>query len=260
MAAALLGSVKPVLGGHRNIIVRMFTPGTHTEVLKSCCPTSTVAVHVADDGVNIVTSAAATDQATLNTLLNEIKADYNAHRVSLTFHTIADTVNAVTSADASSLATSITLANEIKADYNAHRSQSGVHPYTDGARGVMNADATDLATCITLANEEKAVYNLHRTNTTEMFTIYGVTPGTYDVGIKADICISRKVTDVVFTEGVTTYAAFGMLFTGDASDNDMLSASDATLVNQEYYGTIGEGSTNGQFSGYGGDWLMPTCS
>ena len=134
---------------------------------------TTTLVHVINDSTNTVTSANASDQATVNTLLNEIKADYNTHIPSTTYHDAADTTNAVTSADASDLATSLTLANEIKADYNAHRSQAGVHPENDTGNGVTAADATDLASVITLANEIKADYNAHLSATvTSSGTIY----------------------------------------------------------------------------------------
>ena len=122
-------------------------------------------VHDVNDTTNPVTSSDATNQTTLNTLLNEIKTDYNAHRVSTTFHDAADSTNAVTSADATDAATSVTLANEIKTDYNAHRSQADVHPHDDSANEVTSADATNEATCITLANEIKTDYNAHLTAT-----------------------------------------------------------------------------------------------
>ena len=122
-------------------------------------------VHDVNDTTNAVTSSDATNQTTLNTLLNEIKTDYNAHRISTTFHDAADSTNTVTSADATDAATSVTLANEIKTDYNAHRSQADVHPHDDSANAVSSADATDEATCITLANEIKTDYNAHLTAT-----------------------------------------------------------------------------------------------
>jgi len=43
---------------------------------------SEAGVHLNDDSTNVVASADATDQASLDTLLNEMKADYNAHVVS----------------------------------------------------------------------------------------------------------------------------------------------------------------------------------
>ena len=134
--------------------------GSHTAI-----DGSTVAVHKIDDVVNPASSADATDQATLNTLLNEIKADYNAHRVSTAYHSAADTTNVVDAADASNEATSVTLANQIKAKYNAHRSQSGVHLNDDAYNEVTSANATNLATAQTLANEIKADYNLHLVTT-----------------------------------------------------------------------------------------------
>ncbi|MEA3281674.1 MAG: hypothetical protein U9Q68_03805 [Euryarchaeota archaeon] len=122
-------------------------------------------VHDVNDTTNSITSANASDQTTLNTLLNEIKSDYNAHVASTTFHDSADSTNTVTSADASDLATSMTLANEIKTDYNAHRNQADVHPHDDSGNVVSSADGTDLATTITLANEIKTDYNAHLTGT-----------------------------------------------------------------------------------------------
>ena len=62
----------------------------------------------------------ATDTASCITALNAIKADYNTHRASTTYHYNADATNTVTSADATDQASAITLANEIKTDLNAH--------------------------------------------------------------------------------------------------------------------------------------------
>lgn len=117
--------------------------------------------HKTNDTANNVTSANATNLPTLQTLLNEIKGDYNTHRVSTTYHVAADSTNAVTSANASDLATSITLVNELKLDINAHRSQSGVHVFNDTGNIIGNVDASDLTTAQTLANEIKVDYNAH---------------------------------------------------------------------------------------------------
>ena len=82
-------------------------------------------VHYADTAAHKVAmtalaTAAATDQTTLNTLLNAIKASYNTHRASTTYHYSADSTNVVTASAATDLATSITLANDIKAQMVAH--------------------------------------------------------------------------------------------------------------------------------------------
>jgi len=118
-------------------------------------------IHKLDDQANTTAAADADDAATLYTLLNEIKGDYNTHRASTTYHVAADNTNAVTSDNASSEATAVALANEIKADYNAHRSQSGAHYNSDANNEVTTDDATAEASAITLANEIKADYNLH---------------------------------------------------------------------------------------------------
>ena len=254
MSATLKGNIGLYSNIQINVIVRFFTPNTQTEVMKACSPTANVGIHLANDTTNVVTSANATDQATLNTLLNEIKADYNAHRVSTTFHSVADNTNAVTSADATDLATSLTLANEIKADYNAHRTQATIHPYNDYNNEVTSADSTDLATAETLANEIKADYNAHLTATANYFTIYGITPGTYDVGIKSGGYLSLLAASQVFTEGNTTNVNFGTFvgIAGDLIDNDWVTASDSSAFSSGY-------NKKGACYGYAGNWLIPAC-
>lgn len=120
-------------------------------------------VHIISDTDNIIRSADASDQATLNTLLNEIKTDYNLHIPDTDYHTIADSTNPVTAADATNEATSVTLSNEIKVKFNAHLTQSNVHPANDILNSVTTADSTNLASAITLGNEIKADFNLHTT-------------------------------------------------------------------------------------------------
>lgn len=86
-------------------------------------------VHLASTGVagvhmtasaETIAAADADDQTSANTLLNELKADYNTHLSESGVHINDDSTNTVSAANATDLATSITLANEIKADYNAH--------------------------------------------------------------------------------------------------------------------------------------------
>lgn len=100
------------------------------------------------------------------TLVNELKADYNAHRVLTAggVHGAADSTNAVTSADATDLASANTLANEIKTDYEAHRvlTAGSVHGAADSTNVVTAADATDLSTLITLVNDLRTQYEAHR--------------------------------------------------------------------------------------------------
>ncbi|MCJ7527435.1 MAG: hypothetical protein MUO37_04890 [Methyloceanibacter sp.] len=255
MSATLVGYIgpsAPSVVAKSNLVVRFFTPNTHTEVARSCSPTASATAHLTNDTTNVVTSGTATDQTTLNTLLNEIKADYNAHIASTTFHSNADIVNVITSADSSSEATAVTLANEIKADYNAHRLQATIHPYSDNRNETTSPNASGLATAITLANEIKADYNGHRVVVAGVFTIYAIVPGTYDVGIKSDSSLSLLVEDVVFTEGVTTTVNFGLNIQGDVNFDDYCDSGDAGIV-------AGNNGKVGACVSYGGTWLMPPC-
>lgn len=92
--------------------------------------------HYVADGTNGTTAADATDTASLHTLLNEIKGDFNAHLTN-TGHVQSDTLNAVTVANATSEATAVALANAIRIAYNAHRVQ---------VASVLNADTTNTVT------------------------------------------------------------------------------------------------------------------
>lgn len=99
-------------------------------------------------------------------LVNELKADYNAHRVLTTasVHGAADTTNVTAAADATTLATAYTLANELKVDYEAHRvlTAGSVHGGADSTNTISAANATTLATLITLVNELRTDFEAHR--------------------------------------------------------------------------------------------------
>ena len=137
-----------------SIFKRHGTIGGNQQVYTSGC-------HKAKDTTDTITASNDDSQGALNTLLNEIKADYNTHRASTSYHQAADSTNVVASDDATNLATSLTLVNEIKADFNAHRILSGVHIGSDTDNVVAAADATTLATAVTLSDEIKADFNLH---------------------------------------------------------------------------------------------------
>jgi hypothetical protein len=77
--------------------------------------------HGAVDATNTVTATAiGTLQTSINTYLNELKADYNAHLKLMTSHYVRDDTSEVDAAASSSLATSITLATAIKTGYSDH--------------------------------------------------------------------------------------------------------------------------------------------
>lgn len=86
-----------------------------------CHPTTGHGAHIAEDAANRLSSEEdAEDEADAIALLNDLKAQFNAHRVLEAVHAVADSKNSVTSADAEDLPTAIVLANEIKAKLNAH--------------------------------------------------------------------------------------------------------------------------------------------
>jgi hypothetical protein len=108
-----------------------------------------------------IVSPNATDLATSLTLINEILAVYEFHRVDDLAHKAADTSNPIAAPRATDLTTAQTLANELKADFNLHRAQAGVHFQNDGGNAITSADATDQSSLNTLANELKTDINAH---------------------------------------------------------------------------------------------------
>jgi len=72
------------------------------------------------------------------------------------------------------------------------------------------------------------------TNNTGVFNISGLTPGTYDIGIKNWTCLSEVVTNVTLTAGMTTVVDFGTVRQGDANDDDYVGSSDFSLQNFAY--------------------------
>jgi len=68
------------------------------------------------------------------------------------------------------------------------------------------------------------------TNNTGVFTITGLTPGTYDIGIKNWTCLSELVTNVTLSAGVTTVVDFGTTREGDSDGNDAVTGMDFSLL------------------------------
>ena len=68
------------------------------------------------------------------------------------------------------------------------------------------------------------------TNNTGVFTITGLTPGTYDIGIKGGTGLSELVTNVTLTAGNTSVVDFGTIRVGDANKDDYITVADRTLL------------------------------
>ena len=97
--------------------------------------------HTAADPGNLVAAAAATNEATLVTLANDVRTCYEAHRVLVgggPCHGQADATNAVSAAACTDLATAVVLVKDLKAKFNAHIVN------TDGVPAVhIASDTTD---------------------------------------------------------------------------------------------------------------------
>ncbi len=68
------------------------------------------------------------------------------------------------------------------------------------------------------------------TNNTGVFTMTGLTPGTYDIGIKNWTCLSELVTNVTLSTGVTTVVDFGTMREGDSNNDDWITGADRSIL------------------------------
>jgi hypothetical protein len=113
---------------------------------------------------------ASADLTALNTLINEIYTDFNAH-VILTaggVHGASDAADVVSIASASDTATRIARINALRAAYILHiaKTAGGVHGAADTTDVIVAPVATDDASALILALDMKAKYNAHRVLTT----------------------------------------------------------------------------------------------
>jgi hypothetical protein len=98
------------------------------------------------------------------TVLNDLKAKYEAHRVDLDHHDLANSTDAVTSPDATTFPTAVTLADELKVDFTNHRTDTNEdsHPVDDDSSVITAASApATLADLITLTKDILAQYLAH---------------------------------------------------------------------------------------------------
>lgn len=82
------------------------------------------------------------------------------------------------------------------------------------------------------------------------FTVEGIPPGTYDVGVKSDCSVSEVVLGKVFTDGNTTDVDFGTLRRGDLDGDDYVGGGDYSIYSSNF-------NEVGGCWGWGGDWLLP---
>jgi parallel beta-helix repeat protein len=82
------------------------------------------------------------------------------------------------------------------------------------------------------------------TNNTGVFTVSGLTPGSYDIGIKNWTCLSESNTSVTLTVGNTTVVDFGTTREGDANNDDYINILDASRLVGSYGSSEGDPDWN----------------
>jgi len=109
------------------------------------------------------------------------------------------------------------------------------------------------------------------TNNIGVFTVSGLIPGTYDIGIKNWTCLSELEVGVALTAGNTTVVDFGTTREGDANNDDWVTLEDRSLLyagwdteeviqgghycdlNRDGWLTLGDRSLMYTYWGQGGD-------
>lgn len=127
------------------------------------------AISVADLSAGSVYDAAAL--AMVKAIIDEFRIDYEAHRVSTSFHAAADSTYILGgSPTISSWADAAEALNNAKAQLNGHVPfSSGASPHANPGTTLVtaaNASSTSIDSCITLANDIKSKFNSHRTEAT----------------------------------------------------------------------------------------------
>jgi hypothetical protein len=91
------------------------------------------------------------------------------------------------------------------------------------------------------------------TNNTGVFTVNGLTPGTYDIAIKNWTCLSELVTNVTLSAGVTTVVDFGYTREGDVNNDDWITGADRSILYTDWGKTVPPGTAYADFNRDG--WL-----
>jgi C1A family cysteine protease len=91
------------------------------------------------------------------------------------------------------------------------------------------------------------------TNNTGVFTVTGLTPGTYDISIKNWTCLSEKVAGVTLSAGVTTVVDFGTPREGDSNNDDWITGADRSILYSDWGKAVPPGTWHADFNRDG--WL-----
>jgi len=87
------------------------------------------------------------------------------------------------------------------------------------------------------------------------FSIEGLAPGAYDIGIKNSTCLSELVTNVTLTAGSTTPVDFGTTREGDIDNNDWVYLGDLSAFCTAYNTKPGDGGWNVNADFDRNDWV-----
>jgi len=93
------------------------------------------------------------------------------------------------------------------------------------------------------------------TNSTGVFTISGLDPGTYDIGIKNWTCLSEVNTSVTLTTGNTTVVDFGTTREGDIDNSDWVYLGDLSAFCTAWDTKSGDGGWNADADLDRNDWV-----
>lgn len=95
--------------------------------------------------------------------LNDLKDQYNSHRVEAGVHVTDDNVNIVSLPYATDMVGAVSLANDLRTRYESHRQYPGVHSINDIINTITSPVATDFSSLVALTNDLVNKYNSHRT-------------------------------------------------------------------------------------------------
>jgi len=93
------------------------------------------------------------------------------------------------------------------------------------------------------------------TNDSGVFTINGIDPGTYDIGIKNWTCLSELNTNVTLTAGDTRVVNFGTTREGDIDNNDWVYLDDLSAFCTAYNTKPGDGGWNANADFDRNEWV-----
>ena len=72
------------------------------------------------------------------------------------------------------------------------------------------------------------------------FTLAGLAPGTYDVEVKQEQALSRKVTNVTLVAGNNPVVNFGTLLAGDVNNSNAVTLSDYAILRLTFGKCLGD--------------------